>query len=105
MKASKLCFSKTGQAAIEKLQTVYGMNVVTPKKRDIFEVWQMFCDGEKIWKVRGVPEAISKKVRSLKNLLDKGATVGEISQALNISEEDVKKLVRMRKKKQGVKIL
>lgn len=105
MKASKLCYSKTGQAAIVKLQLVYGMNVITPKKRDIFEAWQMVLDGEKIWKVRGIPEAVSKKIRSLKNLLSAGATVEEISQVLNISEEDVKKLVRMRKKKQSLKNL
>ena len=105
LKASKLCYSKTGQAAIEKLQLVYGMKVITPKKRDIFEIWQMLCDGEKVSKVRGVPEAVLKKVRSLKKMLDGGATAGEISQALNMPEADVKKLTRMRKKKQSVKNL
>ena len=106
LKASKNYSTKTGKEAITRLQTEYGMKVATSKQKSIYEVLQMALNYEKISHVKGISDLTVRKVRKFQEMHKKGASVPEMSLALGISENEVEKMIRIkREKEQKFKVL
>ena len=86
-----------------RLQTEYGMKVATPKQKSIFEVLQMALNREKISHVKGISDSTVRKVRKFQEMCSKGASVPEMSLVLGISENEVRKMCKIKREKEQLR--
>ena len=103
LKVAKNYSTKTGKDAIRRLQTEYGLKVATPKQKSIFEVLRMALNHEKISHVKGISDLTVQKVRKFQEMYKKGASVPEISLTTGISENEVRKMIRIKKEKEQLR--
>lgn len=102
-KDAKSYYTKTGREALNAIHREYGTKVDAPRNKTPSEVYRMILNRQRVSHVQGISGIIIGKVKRFQEMQKNGASVSEISLTTGISENEVRKMIRIKKEKEQLR--